>query len=192
VAWEIVNETLEKGETFVPAETQQVAVICYPLKHSHQPNVQVSIIEVGGIDDVEFPIALALVTIIFVILGILIYRKERSAHQKREEDSRRPAVFQSDEKTSRTNQALDKVEKSGKNHEFQCVNTEESRKKASVRRKHRSLKNSEVKTKDVRSAGKPQSNLHPKQSSSKKKTRKKRKRTDSGSLRENNRRDSPS
>jgi len=45
MAWTIVNDTLENGNGFVPNEGQTIAVICYPLIFSHQPDVQVSIIE---------------------------------------------------------------------------------------------------------------------------------------------------
>jgi hypothetical protein len=36
LAWEIVNDTLQKGEGFIPTEDQTVAVICYPVIYSHQ------------------------------------------------------------------------------------------------------------------------------------------------------------
>jgi hypothetical protein len=48
-AWAIVNDTLANGEGFVPDQGQTVGVICYPLVYSHQPDVQVSIIEITNI-----------------------------------------------------------------------------------------------------------------------------------------------
>jgi hypothetical protein len=45
IAWAIVNDTLANGEGFVPDQGQTIAVICDPLIFSHQPDVQVSIIE---------------------------------------------------------------------------------------------------------------------------------------------------
>lgn len=77
VAWEIVNETLQNGEDYIPVQGQTVAVICYPLIFSHQPDVQVSIIEVGGNSLVEFPFALLIIPIMLIPLAIWVYRKRR-------------------------------------------------------------------------------------------------------------------
>jgi len=48
-AWAIVNDTLANGEGFVPDQGQTAGVICYPLVYSHQPDVQVSIIEITNV-----------------------------------------------------------------------------------------------------------------------------------------------
>ena len=44
-AWSIINDTLVNGKGFSPMTGQTEAVICYPLIYSHQPDVQISIIE---------------------------------------------------------------------------------------------------------------------------------------------------
>jgi len=81
VAWEIVNETLQNGEGYIPVEGQTVAVICYPLIYSHQTDVQVSIIEVeSSIVIPEFPSALVLTPIMLTIsLAVLVSTKKRRA-----------------------------------------------------------------------------------------------------------------
>lgn len=48
-AWAIVNDTLANGEGFVPDQGQTIGVICYPLVYSHQPDVQVSVIEITNV-----------------------------------------------------------------------------------------------------------------------------------------------
>jgi hypothetical protein len=45
VALAIINDSLANGEGFSPTIGQTVAIICYPLVYSHQPDVQISIIE---------------------------------------------------------------------------------------------------------------------------------------------------
>ena len=81
VAWEIVNETLQNGEGYIPVEGQTVAVICYPLIYSHQTDVQVSIIEVeSSIVIPEFPSALVLTPIMLTIsLAVLVSTRKRKA-----------------------------------------------------------------------------------------------------------------
>jgi hypothetical protein len=48
-AWAIVNDTLANGSGFIPDQGQTMGIICYPLVYSHQPDVQVSIIEVANV-----------------------------------------------------------------------------------------------------------------------------------------------
>jgi len=82
VAWEIVNDTLQKGEGFIPTEDQTVAVICYPVIYSHQVPVQISIIEIGSNPATpEFPAILVIVPIVLtpmIILAVWVYRKKRT------------------------------------------------------------------------------------------------------------------
>lgn len=79
MAWAIVDETLQNGEGYIPVAGQAVAVICYPLIYSHQPAVQVSIIEVeSNIVVPEFASALVLAPIILTMtIAVLVYAKKR-------------------------------------------------------------------------------------------------------------------
>jgi hypothetical protein len=80
VAWEMVNETLQYGEGYIPGKGHTMAVICYPLIYSHQTDVQVTIIEVeSNIVIPEFPSALLLTSITLAIsLAVMIYTRKRN------------------------------------------------------------------------------------------------------------------
>jgi len=79
-AWTIINDTIENGNGFVPAQGGIVAVICYPtFMFPNQGTVQISIIEVETTPVVpEFPSAFVLNPIMLtILLAILVYTKRR-------------------------------------------------------------------------------------------------------------------
>ncbi len=78
VAWEIVNDTLQNGEGYIPVVGESMAVICYPLIYSHEPDVQVSIIEVESHNVVpEFPSALMLTPVMVTTIAVVAYARKR-------------------------------------------------------------------------------------------------------------------
>jgi hypothetical protein len=79
LAWAIINDTVANGRGFSPVRGQTAAVICYPLIYSHQPDVQISIIEITDTVIPEFPSLLALVLFMLPApLGAIVYTRRRN------------------------------------------------------------------------------------------------------------------
>ncbi len=78
MAWTIVNDTLENGEGFVPDQGQTIGIICYPLIFSHQPDVQVSIIEITNtVPEFQPAIILPAFTLLTIAAATLVHRRKK-------------------------------------------------------------------------------------------------------------------